>query len=77
MAVKFNQTVRHGTMQFAKGSVIAFEDRDAEPYFIAAGWAEPSTAAPAITYDIGAVDIDPETVFGDGQNKGQRVLNVE
>ncbi len=42
MTIKFNQTVRHGRLEFNPDTPLAFEDKDAEPYFIAAGWAEES-----------------------------------
>lgn len=74
MAIKFNQNVKHGRFEFMADQVLAFDDKDAEPYFIAAGWAESSSKKPARTYAADEVDIDPATIHGDGPNKGQPVL---
>lgn len=74
MAVKFNQAVRHGTAQLLPDVAVAFEDSDADAYFIGMGWAASTTDAPVYTYSKDEVSIDPETVFGDGPNKGKPVL---
>jgi len=76
MAIKFTTAgiVKHGKLSFAPGVAYAFEDKDAEPYFIAAGWAEATHDAPVHTYSLGEIDIDPATVFGGGSNKGKPVL---
>ncbi len=74
MTIKFNQTVRHGRLEFNPDVPLAFEDKDAEPYFIAAGWAEETKSKPARTYAQDEVPIDPATIHGDGPNKGQPVL---
>lgn len=76
MAIKFITPgiVKHGTLTFSPGVSYAFEDKDAEPYFIGAGWAETTKDDPVHTFTLGEIDIDPATVFGGGQNKGQVVL---
>lgn len=76
MAIKFTTAgvVKHGKLSFAPGVSYAFEDTDAEPYFIAAGWASPTKDAPVHTFTLGEIDIDPGTVFGGGDKKGQAVL---
>jgi hypothetical protein len=74
MAIIFSTLVKHGTLQFLPGVPVAFEDRDAEPYFIAAGFAEKTKEKPVHTYSEGEVDIDPETTFGNGDRLGQKVL---
>jgi hypothetical protein len=68
--------VKHGTIIMQPGSIVGFEDPDAAPYFIAAGWAEPSDEEPSIVYTQGEVDVDPTTVFGTNEHpdKGKRVL---
>lgn len=65
MAVIFNQSVKHGRVQFLPGVAVAFEDADAEPYFIAAGWADETKDEPVHTYGLGEVDADPLTRFGE------------
>jgi len=74
MAVIFNQRVRHGKVDFHPGPVYAFEDPDAEPYFVAAGWASTTGDAPTVTISLDEIDIDPATIFGDGPRKGKRVI---
>jgi hypothetical protein len=70
----FNCLVKHGRAAFSPGPVYAFEDADAVPYFVALGCAT-ETADPAdFTIPAGECVIDPETVFADGPNRGQRVL---
>lgn len=77
MAIKFTSPTKHGAITFVPGVSLAFEDKDAEPYFIAAGFAEVTKDKPVMTYAQGEVDIDPETVFGDGPNKGKLVMGGE
>lgn len=76
MAIKFTTSgvVKHGKLSFAPGVAYAFEDPDAEPFFIAAGWAERTKDKPVHTFTLGEIDIDPATVFGGGDKKGQAVL---
>lgn len=76
MAIMFITTgiVKHGKQSFAPGVPYAFEDADAEPYFIAAGWAKKTKDAPVHTFTLGEVDIDPATVFGGGDKRGMAVL---
>lgn len=59
MAVKFNQPVKHGSVQLVPGVAVAFEDPDADPYFIAAGWAEATTDDPVFTYTEEQINVDP------------------
>ncbi len=68
MAIVFSGVTKHGTLQFAPGVVYSFEDKDAEPYFVACGWASYSDDPVTVPVDIGQVDIDPETIMHkDGQ----------
>lgn len=73
MAIKFNQAVKHGALQFFPGVSVAFEDASAEAYFVAAGWAEVTADAPVHTYPLGTVEIDPEAVFAE---TGRKVLEA-
>lgn len=72
--LSFKEPVKHGKMQFVPGPVYGFEDVDAAPYFTALDWAEASKAEPTIIVTIGEIDIDPQTVFGSGDRRGQKVL---
>lgn len=63
MAVKFSGPTKQGVNTFVPGVALAFDDTDAEPYFIAAGWASDTDDAPVMTYPVGTVHIDPGTVF--------------
>lgn len=74
MAVTFNQLTKHGTLCLLPGSTVAFDDKGAEEYFIAAGFASKSSKKPDHTFPKGSVEIDPETVFGGGDKIGQKVL---
>jgi hypothetical protein len=74
MAVIFSSPTRHGPNTFAPGVSLAFEDARAEDYFVAAGWASTTKKEPAMTYPEGTVEIDPQTVFADGPNKGALVM---
>lgn len=76
--VVFNQVVSHSGVSFIPNKVVyGFEDPDAAPYFVAAGWAEDSPEDPDITVPSGVIEIDPETVFATGPNRGQKVLSEE
>jgi len=75
MAIKFNQTVKHGRLQFSPGLIYAFEDENAEPYFIKLGWAEKVKGNAEYTYSKDDVEIDVETVVGtNGPDTGAKVL---
>jgi hypothetical protein len=65
LAVIFNQLVRHGRIMLMPGSPVAFEDPDAESYFVACGWGEVTAAEPVYTYSQDEVSVDPLTRFGD------------
>lgn len=71
MALLFNQFVRHGRVEIPADVPVAFADPDAEPFFIALGWAETTTKKPRRTYSQEEVSIDPETTNAD---TGLRVL---
>lgn len=58
MAIKFTAAAKHGTVQFVPGVALAFEDPDAEDYFIEAGWAEATSDEPVHTYDAATVSIE-------------------
>ena len=71
---RFGGMVKHGRLAFTPGPVYGFEDPDAVPYFEAMGWATATDDPADFEIPLGELDIDPETVFGDGPRKGQRVL---
>ena len=71
---RFNQMVKHARFAFTPGPVYGFEDPDAVPYFVALGWAEETEDDADFAIPGADFDIDPETIFGDGPRKGQRVL---
>lgn len=77
MSIIFRTPTRHGRHTFVPGTPLGFEDPDAEPYFIAAGFADDSTEEPKYVYPLDAVDIDPQTTFADGPNKGQLVMDTD
>lgn len=68
-AIKFRFPVKHGTLQFIPNVALAFEDKDAAPYFIAAGFADETDDDPVMTYPQDSVSIDPETVFAGTRQK--------
>ena len=76
-AITFRALTKHGALQFLPGVPVAFDDPDAAPYFLSAGFADKTKDAPVHTYSKGEIDIDPETIFGDGPNKGQRVMEAK
>jgi hypothetical protein len=61
MAVKFNQRVLHGRIEFLPGVVVAFEDPNGNAYFTKSGWADTTSEEPVRTYSVEEVSIDPET----------------
>lgn len=63
-AVRFNQRVKHGGLDFHPGVVYRFDDPDAGPYFKATGWADDTDDDPDVTISIDEIDIDPCTVWG-------------
>lgn len=77
MAVEFHSVTKHDKLQIAPSISIAFEDEGAEAYFIAAGWAVETEDEPVMTFPEGSVTIDPETTFGTGAQRGQKVLTTE
>lgn len=74
-AITFRALTKHGTLQFLPGVPVAFEDVEAAPYFLAAGFADKSKDEPVHTYPKSSIDIDPEAVFGGGGRVGQKVLS--
>lgn len=76
MAVQFQAPFRHGKLMLPPSLSLAFEDENAEGYFIAVGAAEATEDAPVMTYPAGSVEIDPETTFGTGDRRGQKVLEA-
>jgi len=78
--VEFNRECKHGVHRFFDGLVAQFEDPDAAPYFVRAGWASFSSKEPKVTYTQGEVDIDPETIMGnegpEGTKPGLKVSDV-
>lgn len=66
MPVIFNESYKHGRLEFFPGVSVAFEDPDAEPFFKKVGVAEATDLPPVKTYSQDEVSIDPETAFVDG-----------
>ena len=73
-AVEFNQPVKHGGFHFLPGVVYGFEDPDAAPYFKACGWADDSNGDAVVIITKEELDVDPLTIWGDGDNKGKFVM---
>lgn len=74
MAVIFNQPVKHDRLQFFPDVPIAFEDPNADTYFVNAGWAALTDDEPVHTYSADEVVIDVETVHAAGPNRGLPVM---
>lgn len=74
MAIIFNQSILHDRTRLMPGVALAFEDPDAEGYFVAAGWAEATKKDPVHTYSKDEIVVDPATTHADGPNKGQLVI---
>jgi hypothetical protein len=74
--IVFNQRVRHGTLDFHPKLTYGFEDADAAPYFKACGWADDvsDNQQPDVVISIGELDIDPLTVWGNGDRRGMFVM---
>lgn len=73
MTIKFHgpgETKQTG-QSFLPGIALAFDDPQAEDFFVAAGWAETTKETPIFTYPEGTVEIDPETVHA---STGVKVL---
>lgn len=66
--------VRQGKVEFHPGVLYGFEDPDAGAYFEKLGWAEPAKGEPEVVITIEELDIDPETVWGFGPDKGEPVM---
>ncbi len=74
MNLQFDDRVKHGKIDFHPGVTYAFEDPDAVPYFVAAFGAKKTKDAATVTIGLDEIDIDPETIFGSGERKGEKVL---
>jgi hypothetical protein len=72
--VKFNQRVKHGVLDFHPTIAYGFKDPDAAPYFKACGWAEDTEDEPVVVLTIDELDVDPCTIWGDGEHKGKFVM---
>lgn len=72
--VTFKERTKHGKLDFHPGVKYQFEDVDAVPYFKACGWVEDATGEADVIVSIKEIDIDPETVWGTGPNKGAKVV---
>lgn len=70
----FSERVKHGRLDLHPGVRYGFEDDAAAAYFKAAGWAVDDDGEPAVVIASGEIEIDPETTFADGPNRGKRVL---
>ncbi len=76
-SLKFNKEtgrVRQGKVEFHPGVLYGFEDPDAAEYFETLGWAERVKGDPEVVITIDELDIDPETVWGYGPDKGNPVM---
>ena len=60
MAMKFSERVLHDRIELLPGLSLAFEDPDAEPYFIACGWGSPTDEEPVRTYSQEEVSVDAD-----------------
>lgn len=74
MPVIFKESILHDRTRLMPGVSLAFEDPDAEAYFVAAGWADATKAKPVHTYSQEEIAVDPTTTYGDGPKKGQLVI---
>lgn len=74
--VTFKGRTKHGRLDFHPKVKYGFEDPDAVPYFNACGWCDPADGEPDVVIGIDELDIDPNTVFADGPNKGKKVLET-
>jgi hypothetical protein len=74
--LKFAEPFKHGKIQFLPGPAYGFEDVDAERYFGPEGMnvASATTDEPTVTITLDEIDIDPETIYGNGIRRGQKVL---
>lgn len=75
-SVVFTDETKHGKLRFPANTVILFEDGDAADYFVKAGWAKPASGKPNMTIGKDELDIDPETVMGNGPNQGLLVNDI-
>ena len=74
MAVKLSGITKHGGQIFPPNVSIGFDDEHAEDYIKAMGWGEATDEEPVITYPEGSLIVDPQTVYADGDKKGQLVM---
>lgn len=70
----FTERVKHGSLDFHPGPKYGFEDPDAAPYFKTCGWAEDASGEPALVISVDELDIDPLTVWGNGERRGKFVM---
>ena len=66
--------VRQNKTEFHPKVNYGFEDPDAADFFIALGWADTVDAEPDVTITADELDIDPETVWAYGPEKGNPVM---
>jgi hypothetical protein len=67
MAIIFSERYRHQGFEFLPGISLAFDDPDAEPFFKKLGLAADTADPPLRIYAQEEINIDPDTVFADGQ----------
>jgi len=72
--ITFDRRYKHGRLDFHPGPKYGFEDPDAAPYFKALGIATDTTGEPDVTVSLGECDIDPLTVWGNGERRGAYVM---
>ena len=74
--LKFPSKTIHGRHVFAPGAAYGFEDPDAVVYFRRAFGAEKTDEEPGVVVTAAELDIDPDTVFADGEEKGRKVMEA-
>ncbi|MBA2720089.1 MAG: hypothetical protein H0U52_12765 [Chloroflexi bacterium] len=68
-AISFREPVKHGRVLLPMNTPVAFEDPDAAPYFLNAGWASETAEEPVLTYSAEEIEVDPETVHANTTRK--------
>jgi hypothetical protein len=75
MNIIFNQAVKHGKREFVPGVVYGVS-AEAGAYFLATGWASETADPAVVTVDAAETEIDPNTIWGTGENRGQPVISA-
>lgn len=74
--VKFTSRCKHGTHDFAEGTVVEFTVNKTGAYFIALGAAEDAdpSSTPDMVLGTSDISVDPNTVWATGPDRGKRVV---